>query len=277
MTSSAPPTPPQPLRILMLHGFTQSGPLFRAKTRFLESALKKAFPGGVELAYPTGPLRLKISDIPGVRSKPDNGDSYGGEDDDTDAWSWVRKDPQTGTWADVEASFDYLAEVLRTQGPFDGVIGFSQGAAFAAMLASLLEGPVRVSSFAEHQPRGGVAFPESVRSLQQPRFKFAVVYSGFLCPGERYVAFYEPKIETPMLHFIGSLDGVVDEASSLRLSRACVGGEARVVYHPGAHFVPGAKPFVRALVGFLREALQGQDEGSVRAKVNRGALGGPNL
>src|SRR5438034_271184 len=141
---ACPNAPPQTLKILMLHGYTQSGPLFRAKTRFLQTSLKKALPSdAIQLIDPTGPLRTKISDI---------------------------------------------------------------------------------------------AFPESFPLLHHPRFKFAVAYSGFFSPSAKYAACYEPKIETPVLHFIGSLDGVVDEAGSLRLVRACVGGEDRVVYHPGGHF-----------------------------------------
>jgi pimeloyl-ACP methyl ester carboxylesterase len=167
--------------------------------------------------------------------------------------------------------------VLRTQGPFVGVIGFSQGAAIAVRLASLLEGPTRISSFANRQSSGGVEFPESLRSLQHPQFKFAVAYSGFLPPSADYAACFEPKIETPVLHFIGSLDGVVEEASSLRLAKACVGGEERVVYHPGGHFVPGAKPFVGVLVGFLKEVLREQGNESGPAEVNGLALVGPNL
>jgi pimeloyl-ACP methyl ester carboxylesterase len=273
---------PQPLRILMLHGYSQSGASFRQKTRFLESALRKAFPAshpeypaGVELVYPTAPIRLKLADIPGALSGPE---SASHDEDSSDAWAWVRRDPLTGVWEGVEATFDYLAEVLRAQGEFVGVIGFSQGAAIAAMLASLMEGPARMSSFADHQASGGIAFPEPFRSLQHPPFKFAVAYSGFFSPGARYAACYEPKIQTPVLHFVGSLDGVVDEASSMRLARACVGGEDRVVYHPGGHFVPGAKPFVGVLMGFLKEALREQDEqGGGGMKANGFVPEGPNL
>src|SRR5579862_9014396 len=188
-------TPDQTLRILMLHGFTQSGALFRAKTRFLETSLRKAFPAnhasnaqypaGVELVYPTAPHRLRIADVTAAFSGPvalpgpahhhhlGAGDE---EEDDSDLWAWSRKDEQTGEYVGVEASFDYLAEVLRTQGPFAGVIGFSQVAAMAAMLASLLEGAPRVSSFSAHQSSGGIAFPASIHALRHPPFKFAVAY-----------------------------------------------------------------------------------------------------
>ena len=69
---------PRKLRILMLHGYTQSGPLFHAKTKALEKSLAKAFPaapapghlathpGGISLHYPTAPIKLSYADIPGV-------------------------------------------------------------------------------------------------------------------------------------------------------------------------------------------------------------------
>jgi hypothetical protein len=35
----------------MLHGYTQSGPLFQAKTGALRKTLQKAFPAGCDLVY----------------------------------------------------------------------------------------------------------------------------------------------------------------------------------------------------------------------------------
>ena len=148
-----------------------------------------------------------------------------------------------------------LARVLRDEGPFDGVVGFSQGGALAGMLASLLE-PGRKEAF-DRLATGadGMAFPQSfiestgyVEELCHAPLKFAVSYSGFgATTNKLYSAFYEPKIATPMLHFLGSVDTVVEEARSLRLVDACVdargvkGGVGRVVYHPGGHFLPSSQ------------------------------------
>ncbi|KAI9769378.1 MAG: hypothetical protein M1840_004080 [Geoglossum simile] len=260
----------------MLHGYTQSGSLFRAKTAFLEAALKKAFPTrGIELVYPTAPHRLRIASLPAPTHRNHSREEDG--DPDPDSWAWSQKDEQTGEYVGIEVSFDFLAEILRTQGPFTGVIGFSQGAAVAAMLASLLEDTPRTSSFSAHQLSGGIAFPDSIRSLHHPRLKFAVAYSGFLATDTRYAACFEPQIETPVLHVLGSLDGIVDEQRSLSLVEACVGGKERVVYHPGGHFVPGAKPYVGALVGFMREALREQGKESEDAKASGAITEDPHL
>jgi fermentation-respiration switch protein FrsA (DUF1100 family) len=247
----APPASSPPLKILMLHGYTQSGPLFHAKTRALEKHLQKAFPGAT-LVYPSGPLRLNPADVPGFEP------SLSAEANDVEVYGWWRRSntadpPEYLSFDDGMAA---MAKVLATEGPFDGVIGFSQGAALAAMLASLLEGPSRREAFGHFRSESplSIPFPLSFEPLQHPPLKFGVIYSGFMAPGQRYKAFYDhPHIQTPTAHFLGSLDSVVDEGRSRALIDACGGGgKARVVWHPGGHFVPSGKQYLEALVDFIR-------------------------
>jgi len=274
------------LRVLMLHGYTQSGPLFHAKTRALEKNLKKAFPSGIELIYPTGPLRIRPADIPGFlnlngESSPashglGDQDSRSDEksDEESDCWGWwIRKgDTEPFTYWGMEDGLARVAETLKSSGPFDGVIGFSQGGALAGMVASLLEAGRR-EGFASCQEKGGMAYPTSfeedtgyVTDVVHPPLKFAVSYSGFgASTNPLYQGYYTPPISTPMLHFIGSVDTVVEEKRSLRLVDACVDGRGKdgrkVVYHPGGHFLPSSqKQYVAALVGFIRESLGGLEE-----------------
>lgn len=55
------------------------------------------------------------------------------------AWWNFRIDEETGTdeLFLVEESVDYIANIVKEQGPFDGVFGFSQGGMMAAMLLHL--------------------------------------------------------------------------------------------------------------------------------------------
>lgn len=273
---------PRKLRILMLHGYTQSGPLFHAKTKALEKSLAKAFPaapapghlathpGGISLHYPTAPIRLSYADIPGVNV--DGAEATETEQPEAYGW-WRRKgDSEPYTYEGMERGLATIAETILSEGPFDGVIGFSQGGAAAGMVASLLE-PNRRAAFETAQSAGGMRYPDSFTqdsgymeaSVQEP-LKFAVSYSGFgASTNALYRAFYEPLIQTPMMHFLGSLDTVVSEERSLRLVEACVdgkgkdGGVHRVVYHPGGHFLPSSqKQYVAALVAFIREVMSEQ-------------------
>ncbi len=247
------------LRILMLHGYTQNGKLFHAKTRVLEKHLKKAFPS-VSLSYPTGPIQLKATDVPGFDP------STAGDPDDVEAYGWWRRadtsDPPE--YVGMGRGFETISQVLQSEGPFDGVVGFSQGAALAAMTASLLEGNPRKQAFKNAQEKSSFAipYPSSFDSLSHPPLKFCVPYSGFIAPGERYRAFYEsPTIQTPVCHFIGSLDSLVEEKRTNALINACGGAEkTQKVVHPGGHFVPTGKQFLDVLVAFIKKATSGEQD-----------------
>ena len=262
---------PPPLRILLLHGYTQSGPLFSAKTRALHKAFQKSFsPRSVQFSYPTGPHRLRPADVPGFSSSSDQADGAAKSDSKGEAeaygW-WQRKDSaEEGiVYKGIEEGLAAIAKCIGEEGPFDGVIGFSQGATAAGMVASLLEGEHRLRGFEDTAKAGGMDYPESFwgkDGFVQPPLKFAIVYSGFRAPGQRYDGFYKPKIKTRLLHFIGQLDTVVEEERSRGLVACCE--EERVVVHPGGHFLPSQRPWLDACVGFVREALEGEKKGDTR-------------
>lgn len=242
------------LRILMLHGYTQSGPLFNAKTKALEKNLNKAFPG-VVLNYPTGPMKLRAKDVPGFDTSQVEDDA-----EEVEAYGWWRRsntaDPPE--YVGFDEGLGLIAELLKTQGPFDGVIGFSQGAAMAAMVSSLLEGESRKSAFeaAQQNNKSAIPFPASFAGLNHPPMKFCVLYAGFIAPGARYTAFYEPPLATPTCHFIGSLDTVVEEDRANTLIDA-TGGQQKttVMIHPGGHFVPSSRQYIDAVIGFIKTKL----------------------
>ena len=256
MSSATHYTEPHPLKVLLLHGYTQSGPLFSAKSRALHKALQRSFsPRPVHFSYPSGPLRLSPSDVFGS----DPPDQINEEDIDAHGW-WRRKDTNEGVvvYDGIDDGMAVVAKCIKEEGPFDGVIGFSQGAAAAAMVASLLEGQRRVEAFDKAEKEGGIPYPASFNSdggfVQQP-LKFAVAYSGFCAP-RQYKGFYEPKIETPVLHFLGQMDAIVEEERSRLLVGSCEAGDKNVVTHPGGHFLPSQRPWLDACVGFIRNCVE---------------------
>ncbi|KAK1830567.1 dihydrofolate reductase [Podospora conica] len=249
------PKPKAPLkkevRILMLHGYTQSGPLFRAKTRALEKLLAKALAPlhlVPALLYPTAPNRLSPRDIPGFVPAEE-----GAADAEPDSWAWFRRDEANGTYRHLEEGMMRLAETIaeaRGDGDvgIDGVVGFSQGGSVAAMLAAAMEGR-------EVGSEGDRRWVEAVRKANGGRpLRFAVVYSGFWATPGWLGWLYEPKVVTPTLHFLGSLDTVVEEGRSRGLVERCEG--ALVVVHPGGHYVPVSREWVMPLVGFIRKCVE---------------------
>ncbi|KAI9758171.1 MAG: hypothetical protein M4579_003145 [Chaenotheca gracillima] len=316
MTSTDPPTTSssegakRKLKILMLHGYQQSGSLFHAKTRVLEKALQKAFPaapavghlpaypGGVSLIYPTAPIRLHATDLPSSHNSSGTGSRSGDagasasastsgtatpkdDNEQPEAYGWWIRDEQTGEYNHFERGLSAIAETLEREGDVAGAIGFSQGAGAAAIVASLLE-EGRREAFTAAGKEGkepAMAFPESFlregdsgksRMVHAP-LKFGIIYSGMAADRTAlYRALYEPKVKTPLLHFIGSLDVLVEEARSLRLVEKSVDWNAepgqeghqedtsasrRVIYHPGGHFLPTQKQYVMAVIGFIKATL----------------------
>lgn len=174
----------------------------------------------------------------------------------------------------LEVGLGVIAERMREEGPFDGVVGFSQGACAAGMVAALLEGTGRREGFERARPGGGIAYPESfleksggegmeglgVDGFVQAPLKFAIAYGGFRAPGEKYVGFYEPRIRTPVLSVMGAVDVVVEEKKAMTLVEACEEETRKVVVHPGGHFVPSQKPWLDAVVGFVQECVTGKEE-----------------
>lgn len=135
--------------------------------------------------------------------------------------------------------------MLEGEGPFHGVVGFSQGATLAGMVASIFE--------------PGRTRPKELEGCEHPPFDFAIAYAGFLPPpetneGEIYKLF-EPKIATPILHFVGTLDYVVVEARTEAFIQRCE--KAEVVRYPGGHFVPLGKQYLVAAGTFIEKAANG--------------------
>ncbi|KAM7197941.1 serine hydrolase domain containing protein [Naviculisporaceae sp. PSN 640] len=285
--SAKPAIKKKEVKILMLHGYTQSGPLFRAKTRALEKLMAKALaPLNLvpNMIYPTAPNRLRPSDIPGFgpsssnAQEPDDGQiitdaelAKEKEEEAIDSWAWFRKDDVGGGYrffaegmkslaGDIRAALEPQGDVEgvkevegekkegEEEAVIDGVIGFSQGGAMAALLASAMESGRNVPT--EHQE-----WVTKVREANKGQpLKFAVSYSGFFATPEDLGWLYEPKVRTPTLHFLGSLDVVVEENRVRGLIERCE--DPHVVVHPGGHYVPISKEWVMPLVGFVRNCLE---------------------
>lgn len=213
----------------------------------LEKALAKTFPG-VELLYPTAPLAVPASDLPSQGSLPTSLPAP------ADCWAWWRARQPRGEYVGLDQGLEYISDLLRQQGPFDGVAGFSQGAAAAAMVAALLE-PGRREAFAAAHAKNKdcLSFPTAFAHLDHPPLQFVICYSGYASKHPSYAAFYTPPITTPSLHFIGSLDTVVEESWTQELVAHCESGTVSVVLHTGGHIVPPGKRELAVLVDFIRK------------------------
>ncbi|KAI9316561.1 serine hydrolase FSH [Obelidium mucronatum] len=217
-------------RILCLHGYSQNEKVFRKRSAVLRKDLAAA---GAELIYVTAPHLAPVPDqeldamteVERLRlhseQKPE---------DVLKGW-WVSNAEKTGQ-VGYKESIQLLKKIWIEQGPFDGILGFSQGAAMAPLLLSEL------------------AFASTVNDATPyilPRFM--IIVSGFVssavtgmadAPDQESVLNLWPqgKIPVPAMHVIGLGDAWVLPSESHRLVERFVEGVSVVIEHEGGHYIP---------------------------------------
>ncbi|RXN20517.1 esterase OVCA2 [Labeo rohita] len=130
----------------------------------------------------------------------------------------------------LEESIETVKTAVKDLGPFDGILGFSQGAALVAMLCAVQEQKLEADF----------------------NFRFAVLVAGFRSACSQHRRFYEgPAITIPSLHVFGQDDRVIPEEMSRDLLPAFDG--AQILIHPGGHFVPAASSHRQTYQDFLKK------------------------
>lgn len=237
--AASPPLHRRPLRLLCLHGYHDSAANLGRKTRRLAKSLEKA--GLAELVAVDGPFVLT-----GTWTCELKGTVHAYE---RRAWMTGSAEPpharvpweeQTQGLARAVGAF---AEAWNSLGPFDGVLGYSQGASLAAALVAIYEG-----RSPKHLPR-----PE----LKTP-IRFAVLCAGFWPPaadaGGLCAQDLGQSLRTPSLHILGDADGQVPPRQRGDALAACF-RDARVHRHDGGHYFRCDAAAVDAVHAFLRDCM----------------------
>ena len=122
-------------------------------------------------------------------------------------------------------SRDFIAQYCKQEGPFDGLFGFSQGAALGALLVALSAAPT---------------------------FGFAILVGGFASADPEHVPIYRAgACHVPSLHIIGLSDGVVPPERSRALADSF--HEPWILEHAGGHVVPDSVEVHDGVLAFLRK------------------------
>ncbi len=125
-----------------------------------------------------------------------------------------------------------IVAAFAEHGPFDGVFGFSQGAALTGLLVGLRSTERRLS------------------------FDFAIMVGGFSSNDPELARLYDQRDSygLPSLHVFGRSDGIVPRAESLEL--AAHFQNPTLVEHDGGHVIPGEARVRQAFRAFLEDALR---------------------
>ncbi|KAK3369435.1 serine hydrolase FSH [Lasiosphaeria ovina] len=214
-------------KILCLHGWGTNAEIFQIQSRRLAALLEPHF----ELVYINGPA--EASPGPGVLPFfEDSGPFYGYLDDSSAA-----AEEAAGGWADGD--LDKLVSDFRREGPFVGILAFSQGAKAAWHLLRRLEEESSAAAAAADAGSSLVTPPQS----QQPRVDFVVAVCGtapyFQSPptaDAKRAAAARVVTGVDTIHVIGDDDPY--RAESEALAGFFDAASRLVVRFPGAHHMP---------------------------------------
>lgn len=244
------------MRILLLHGYAQNKDTFNIKARRLERRILRMYPDAT-LCWAEGPIQLRTDDI---AEEPEKRSDW-----DTEqllnfrAWYYTRQAGRSPRG--FYESLEYLAGIVRKFGPFDGVIGFSQGAVMAIFLASLLEGESRFGSYQRHQryARTTLPYPAAFHDLEHPPLKFAVLF----CPGlerEHSVSWLleDPMPATPFYSCIGETDIFVTDQQRTFALETTRNKDSIEMMHAGGHHIPPSYVHLDCVLSFLTTSVYGK-------------------
>ncbi|XP_057492672.1 uncharacterized protein LOC130778196 isoform X2 [Actinidia eriantha] len=192
-------------RFLCLHGFRDSGKILQTEIgRWPESVLEK-----MDLVFVNAPF-------------PAEGKSSLAEKYDPPYYEWFQSSEDYSKYRNFDECIAYIDECMARIGPFDGLLGFSQGALLSAALPGM-------------QAQG-------VALTGVPKIKFVIVISGGKFGGSKYSspklaenAFSSP-IECPSLHIYGEDDIAKPYATELLDSFSFV--DPFVIHHHEGHVIP---------------------------------------
>ncbi len=133
-----------------------------------------------------------------------------------------------------EQTRQWAINLFESQLPFDGLFGFSQGAALTGLLAAVNE--------AEYHSVSGESW-----------FDFAVMVGGFKSDSPRHAKLFERSIALPSVHVMGRSDGIEPISHSRILASALE--VPLVIELSGGHIVTCIDSVTHPLAQFLTDRM----------------------
>ncbi|GAA6001825.1 hypothetical protein JCM10207_002337 [Rhodosporidiobolus poonsookiae] len=254
-------------RILVLPGYTQNAVILSGRM----GALRRTLKDSADLVFvdPTHVVEVPTESAADFKDKFDSDASSAPTNaaDTPRAW-WFAETSSDGHYRKFlkfDETLRNLRDILEKQGPFDGVFGFSQGAAAGAILAALCENPQLDPIFAAPPADSSVAWPH-------PPLKFAILSAGFFPLDPKVSAYFDTKLKTPSLHVLGRGDTIVGEERSVPLTQRFE--NARVEWHDGGHHTPSKASWRRFFQAYIEAfgKANGAEEAAALPSPSEGAV-----
>ena len=156
-------------KLLFLQGFLQNAKVFSEKSSGIRKLLKKA---NIQCDYLDAPVMLEKKDLPFVM--------------DDEKWQATLDADVNRAWfyhseisheLDLSEAIAYVVKYIKENGPYDGIVGFSQGAALSSILTNKI-----TTLLPEH-----------------PEFKLSLIISGYCTEFCMYVILVSASTGFPFL------------------------------------------------------------------------------
>ncbi|KAF3531131.1 hypothetical protein DY000_02038177 [Brassica cretica] len=185
-------------RFLCLHGFRTSGEIMKIQLhKWPQSVIDR-----LDLVFLDAPFPCQgKSDVEGIFDPP--------------YYEWFQFNKEFNEYTNFEKCLEYLEDRQIELGPFDGLIGFSQGAILSGGLPGL-------------QAKG-------IALQKVPKIKFIIIIGGAMFKSTNVAKdAYSSTMDIPSLHFLGETDFLKPYGTELIDSFE----NPVVVHHPKGHTVP---------------------------------------
>ncbi|CAK9439005.1 uncharacterized protein LODBEIA_P32290 [Lodderomyces beijingensis] len=257
-------------KILCLPGYLQSGATLARKASGLRKTLTKQLNMELDFLSPCHP----------IPSRHELEFQLGPTDEEADkVWDRLVAGGNNCRWYDhlapgqdtgLEESIEFVVDHIRNNGPYDGIIGFSQGAAMAIMITNSLRRllpqhpdfkiSMFVSGFCLVVPRDGNFSRENVERLHELTDVAEYAAQVELAPNAKqyYEVADRDHFDTEVVLVYGDNDSVVPPIRSKHVSMLYPEEKVHVFSHEGAHLVPNQKAFVKPVAELFSRRLTGK-------------------
>ncbi|KAH0684859.1 hypothetical protein KY290_023763 [Solanum tuberosum] len=186
-------------RFLCLHGFRTSGAIL--KTQIFDKWPTQVV-DKLDLVFVDAPFPSQgKSEVEGIFDPP--------------YYEWFQFNKEFTEYENFDKCLEYIEECMIKHGPFDGLLGFSQGAILSGGLSGLQA--------------------KEVGLTKVPKIKNLIIIGGAKFQNESVAEkAYSSAITCPSLHFLGEKDYL--KKYGIELLESCV--DPVVIHHPRGHTIP---------------------------------------
>ena len=212
-------------KVLCLHGYSMDAVWLTEWCDDIQPHLS-----GIELIIPNAPVPVPEQEVRGMAKRfnmaiPEWRIGEGKN------WCWYRAtDDKPPVYQQIDTSFDMLETLFKEQGGFDGILGWSQGAVMAAILAALY----------------------LKNNDQRYQVNWLVLAGGFRPGDQRFRAYFDESLNLPSLHVTGEKESSFMQQQGDRLASSFV--DAQRLTTPVGHIFPLKYPeYMRKIAEWMNQ------------------------